>query len=139
MFRLIWECNQDNEADFNNRCHEVKGEHLLVKIKKESIRRLMDACDCEAALLLAEDIADFIPENTMRTGSIRAAECRFQLDQRGYAKAMQGIDHKFQPIEMGDQRQLFEYVLSLQDLEDPGRGIIRIFCADLTPSRTGLV
>lgn len=45
---------------------------------------------------------------------LRAAECRLQLDQRGYAKAMQGIDHKFQPIEMGDQRQLFEYVLSLQ-------------------------
>ena len=65
-----------------------------------------------AAQLLAQDIADFIPENTM--SMLRAAECRLQLDQRGYAKAMQGIDHKFQPIEMGDRRQLFEYVLSLQ-------------------------
>lgn len=108
----FWECNQDNEADFNNRCHEVKGEHLLVKIKKESIRRLLDAYDYKAALLLAQDIADFIPENTM--SMLRAAECRLQLDQRGYAKAMQGIDHKFQPIEMGEHRLLFEYVLSLQ-------------------------
>ena len=45
---------------------------------------------------------------------IQAAECRLQLDQSGYTKAMQGIGHKFTPIEMGDQRQIFEYVLSLQ-------------------------
>ena len=108
----FWELNQDNEPDFTNRCREVKGEHLLVKIKKESIRRLLDAYNYKAALLLAQDIADFIPEDTMRM--LQAAECRLQLDKSGYTKAMQGIPHKFTPIEMGDQRQIFEYVLSLQ-------------------------
>ena len=108
----FWELNQDNEPDFTNRCHEVKGEHLLVKIKKESIRRLLDAYDYKAALLLAQDISDFILEDTMRM--LQAAECRLQLDKSGYTKAMQGIQYKFTPIEMGDQRQIFEYVLSLQ-------------------------
>lgn len=108
----FWECNQDNEQGFRNRCHEVKGEHLLVKIKKESIRRLLDAYNYKAALMLAQDIADFIPEQTMRM--LQAAEYRLQLDQRGYTKATKGIDCKFQPIEAADQCQLFEYVLSLQ-------------------------
>lgn len=108
----FWELNQDNDPDFTNRCHEVKGEHLLVKIKKESIRRLLDAYDYKAALLLAQDISDFISEDTMRM--LQAAECRLQLDKSGYTKAMQGIQYKFTPIEMGDQRQIFEYVLSLQ-------------------------
>ena len=30
-----WECNQDNEPDFPNRCLEVQSEHLLVKIKRK--------------------------------------------------------------------------------------------------------
>ncbi len=68
---------------------------------------------------------------------LRAAECRLQLDQRGYAKAMQGIDHKFQPIEMGDQRQLFEYVLSLQIKNAAGQ--LFGFSARIDSSRTGLV
>lgn len=108
----FWELDQDNEPDFTNRCHEVEGEHLLVKIKKESIRRLLDAYNYKAALLLAQDIAEFIPADTMRM--MQAAECRLQLDKSGYTKAMQGMKHKFTPIEMSDHRQIFEYVLSLQ-------------------------
>src|SRR5699024_4664750 len=45
-----WDCDQDNEMDYPNRCQEVQSEHLLVKIKKESIQRLLNAYDYQAAL-----------------------------------------------------------------------------------------
>lgn len=109
---LFWDCNQDNEPNFTNRCREVKGEHLLVKIKKESIQRLLHAYNYRAALMLAQDIEAFMPDEAMKM--LRAAECRLQLDQSGYAKAMKGVEHKFMPIEMGNQRRVFEYVLGLQ-------------------------
>ena len=61
----FWECNQDNEPDFPNRCQEVDSEHLLVKIKKESIQRLLNAYNYQAALLLAQEISEFISPRTM--------------------------------------------------------------------------
>lgn len=107
-----WECNEDNTEDFYNRCHEVPNDHLLVKIKKESIQRLLDAYNYKAAMLMAQDISEFIPEKAMKM--LQAAECRLQLDQRGYDKALQGLRCQFMPIESGEYRQIFEYVLSLQ-------------------------
>lgn len=107
-----WECNEDNTEDFYNRCHEVPSDHLLVKIKKESIQRLLDAYNYKAAMLMAQDISEFIPEQAMKM--LQAAECRLQLDQRGYDKALQGLRCQFMPIESGEYRQIFEYVLSLQ-------------------------
>lgn len=62
--------------------------------------------------MLAQDIEAFMPDEAMKM--LRAAECRLQLDQSGYAKAMKGVEHKFMPIEMGNQRRVFEYVLGLQ-------------------------
>lgn len=107
----FWECNQDNEPDFPNRCQEVDSEHLLVKIKKESIQRLLNAYNYQAALLLAQEISEFISPRTMRM--LEAAACRLQLDQRGYEKAVQGLDLSWLPVQTGNQRKVFEYVLSL--------------------------
>ena len=61
-----WELNQDNEPNFPNRCQEVHSEHLLVKIKKESIQRLLNAFNYQAALILAREISDFIPPKVMK-------------------------------------------------------------------------
>ncbi len=106
----FWECNQDNEPDFPNRCQEVDSEHLLVKIK-ESIQRLLNAYNYQAALLLAQEISEFISPRTMRM--LEAAACRLQLDQRGYEKAVQGLALSWLPVQTGNQRKVFEYVLSL--------------------------
>lgn len=107
-----WACNEDNTENFVDRCREVESDHLLVKIKKESIQRLLDAYNYKAALLMAQDIAEFVPERAMQM--LYAAECRLQLDQRGYDKALQGLGCQFMPVENGEHRQIFEYVLSLQ-------------------------
>ena len=107
-----WACNEDNTENFFDRCREVEIDHLLVKIKKESIERLLEAYNYEAALMMAQDIAEFVPERAMQM--LHAAECRLQLDQRGYDKALQGLECRFMPVENGEHRQIFEYVLSLQ-------------------------
>lgn len=126
---FFWETNEDNAPEFQHRCWEVQSEQLLVKIKKESIQRLLDAYDYKAALLLAEDIRDSVSPRAMQM--LKAAECRSQLDLSGYAKALKGLDVKFMPIEAGDQRKIFEYVLNLQiKLE---QGSYADFLRGLTP------
>ena len=107
-----WECNQDNEPGFPNRCLEVQSEHLLVKIKKESIQRLLNAYDYQAALLLAQEISDFIAPEAMKM--LEAAACRAQLDQQGFDKALQGLNVSWIPVKTSGPRQVFEYVLSLR-------------------------
>ena len=108
----FWECDQDNEPEYRNRCEEVCSEHLLAKIKKESIQRLLNAYDYQAALLLAKEIKDFISPTAMRM--LEAAVCRIQLDQQGYDKALQGMELSWIPVKMTKQRQIFEYVLNLR-------------------------
>lgn len=107
-----WELNQDNEPNFPNRCQEVHSEHLLVKIKKESIQRLLNAFNYQAALILAREISDFIPPKVMKM--LEAAACRAQLNQRGFDQARQGFGDSWIPVKMAGQRSVFEYVLSLR-------------------------
>jgi len=125
----FWATNQDNEANFKNRCHEVRGEQLLVKIKKESIRRLLDAYDYRAAVILAQEIKDSLTPRAM--AMLKAAECRSQLDLNGYARALNGFDVKFMPVEAGNQRKIFEYALSLQS--KLAQGSYADFLRGLTP------
>ena len=61
--------------EYQDRCQEVGSSHLMAKIKKESILRLMDAFDYKAALMLAQDIREFLPSESLRL--LEAAVCRF--------------------------------------------------------------
>jgi hypothetical protein len=72
----------------------------------------LDAYDYAAAVLLAQEIAEFLPAEGLPM--LRAAACRLQLDQSGYTKETKGMELDWIPIKTGNQRQLFEYVLGLQ-------------------------
>lgn len=115
---LFWACNEDNAPQYKDRCKETGSSHLMAKIKKESILRLMDAFDYKAALMLAQDIREFLPVECLRL--LEAAVCRLELDGSGYAKAMKGLPRSFIPITDGGQRQIFEYLLQLKVRQEQG-------------------
>lgn len=90
----------------------------MAKIKKESILRLMDAFDYKAALMLAQDIREFLPSESLRL--LEAAVCRLELNGSGYAKAMKNLPQSFIPVTDGGQRQVFEYLLQLKVRQEQG-------------------
>lgn len=123
---LQWECNQDNQQDFMNRCEVYSGEPLLVKIKKEIIMKHIEAYDYCAALRIAKEIEAYVSIEVIKL--LEAAVCRIQLNKSGVDKAIKDINYRMFPID-GTERLLFEYVLWLkikmirEDYADFIRGI----------------
>lgn len=109
----FWECNEDNKENFEKRCHEFQQVNLLAKLKKEMIVQLVRAYDYHAALALAKDMREFLPEDVYAL--LQAAEQRLMLNLRGVGTALQGTKYKIFPIETaGNKRDIFEYILYLQ-------------------------
>jgi CRISPR type III-A/MTUBE-associated protein Csm6 len=128
----FWQCNEDNTANYRNRCREEHGANLLARIKKESIVRLLNAYNYSAALLLAKEIEESLSAASLQM--LQAAVCRLQLDQSGYTKAIKDLELNWIPIKTGDQCRLFEYMLGLQvrlkqeNYVDFIRGLTPIVC-----------
>lgn len=131
-----WENNFDNLEDyFENRCQEIECENLTVLLKRNMIRKFIEAYDYNAALMVADDIKDDISEQTY--SMIAAAAARLQLDLTKYTRNMQKMQgYDFMPVKSGNQRKLIEYLLSLEmkikkgELADFLRGITPVI-ADL--------
>ncbi len=125
------ELNEDNQADFVNRCLASQNENLLVQFTKQSIIKLINAFDYTAALVLAEQIEGFFTKDAI--AYLRAAKARINLDLAGYTKALKETKADFMPIKSGDKRKIFEYVLMLTVREKQGnyadfiRGLTPIF------------
>ena len=107
-----WECNEDNERNFEKRCSEFQQVNLLAKIKKEMIVRLIEAYDYQAALDIAESIDEFIPKEVLTL--LMAAKCRLMLDHKGVRRALQGTIYNIFPVNSGKHLIIFEYLLYLQ-------------------------
>lgn len=124
-----WACNEDCETPFVNRCEEMQGLNLLSKIKKETIRKMLDAYDYAAAFTIAEEIAEFLPEEALDL--LRIAKSRCLLDQRTISKLMTKKKYDLFPIQDGNKREIFEYVLVLQIKQK--RGDYADFIRGITP------
>jgi len=110
---LFWEMNNDNNAEtFKDRTVIVKSNNLLARIKKEIMIKMIDAYNYKAAKEIADDIKEYIDGNVLDL--IHAAYCRSQIDLSGYDKALKNKKYDFMPIKTGDEREIFEYLISLQ-------------------------
>lgn len=108
-----WECNADCQPNFTNRTSCSKNYNLIMKMKKEILRKHIDAYDYHAALSVAEEIPR-LPKETH--DYLRAACARIQLDMRGVDSLIPAggpAGAIFSPIRRDDKRSVAEYLLWL--------------------------
>lgn len=109
---LIWEMNEDNDSDAQNRCEEIKCLNLIKMLKIEAIKKHISAYDYAAALSVANEIKQDISENALCL--IQIADARAKLNLRKISTLMKNIQYDIYPIKEGDKQKIFEYVLGLQ-------------------------
>ena len=108
----LWELDEDNEGDAPNRCEEIKCLNLMKMLKIEAIKKHIRAYDYSAALTVATEIRQDLPEDAFRM--LQIANERIKLNLRNISKLMAGRTYDIYPIRDGDKQKIFEYTLVLQ-------------------------
>lgn len=124
-----WECDLDNE-DPIDRTSVVESTNFMVKVKKQNIRRLVEANDYEAAISLAMDIRGHLNEDAIRL--LKAALARMRLDYAGVIKELNGTGFNIIPVKNDKQRETAEYLLWLGIILK--RGDYLSFIRGITPA-----
>ncbi len=109
---INWELNEDNLADAPNRCTEVKSLNLMKMIKAEMIKKHVMAYDYAAALTVASEMKEDIPEDAYIL--LQIMDARVKLNRRKISKLMAGKSYDIYPVKEGDKQKIFEYALVLQ-------------------------
>lgn len=130
-----WECNIDNGEAFVDRTSIVESDRFLAKVKKDNISKYIMAYDYNSALKMAEEIKDFIPQETIKL--ISAAVMRFRLDYNGVAKALSGTEYDIIPIKDDKKRNITEYFLWLGIVL--AKGDYLSFIRGITPAAMALM
>lgn len=107
-----WELNEDNEPGAPNRCHETKYLNLLKTIKSDTIKKHVEAYDYHAALAVAEEIKEDIPQDAYTL--IQIADARLKLNNGKVSSLAAGAGINVYPIRDADKQKIFEYALTLQ-------------------------
>lgn len=107
-----WELNEDNEENSMNRCTEVKSLNLLKMIKLEMMKKHILAYDYMAALAVASEIKNEIPEEAYIL--LKVASERIKLNRREISKLMLNQTYDLYPVKEGNKQKIFEYALVLQ-------------------------
>jgi CRISPR-associated protein (Cas_Csm6). len=122
-----WELNEDNEKNAPNRCTEVKCLNLMKMLKVETIKKHIWAYDYSAALSVAKEIKEDLPDDAYRM--LQIADARIRLDQSKISALLDDKKYDIYPIKEGNKQKIFEYALALQtkiakqELADFIRGI----------------
>ncbi|MDO4492122.1 MAG: hypothetical protein Q4B85_13760 [Lachnospiraceae bacterium] len=108
---LYWECNEDNEEGFEDRCTESKSQNLMDQIKRKNIARYVESYDYVAALQMAETLVNPLPDSVM--AMLRGANCRMKLDINGMTRELGVAKNEILPIRHDKYRNIFEHLLNL--------------------------
>lgn len=109
--QTLWELNEDNEDNFENRCQEIKCPSLSLIKQEEIIKKLVRSYDYEAA----KQVCDMLPPETTagyRT-LIELACARMQLDFPAMNKWDNSLSKRCLPIKDDRKQKYFEYALQL--------------------------
>ena len=107
----LWELNEDNLPDAENRCRNVYCPNLSNIKQAEIIKQLVREYDYKAALSAAE----LLPEESTKSymDLLRAAFSRLQLDNRDINVVVNKYGMSGFPIKNEDTKKYFEYALAL--------------------------
>jgi len=126
---IYWELNEDNLDGYEDRCSISSTLNLMERIKKEIIKRHIDAYDYHAACTVAESMNSI--GDKART-LLQLARNRILLKQREVDKLRILFDELIIPVFNGEARKIVEYLLWLdiklkrQEYADFIRGITPI-------------
>lgn len=109
---LMWEYNEDNQPDAENRCLDVSLPALALMKKEEIIKMHIRACDYRASLQVADTLPAHATEKYIDL--IRMAAARLQFDLSTVSKLEVKTGFHCLPIRSGDAIRRFEYALNLQ-------------------------
>ena len=112
LVKELWEMNEDNVPDCENRCEEVKCPALSLIKNEEIIKKHIQAYDYAAALSLAKSLPQMKTKSYLPL--IEVAQYRYLLDFRGVDKMHVPESKDFFPIKSGDNKKYFEYTLNLE-------------------------
>ena len=103
----LWELNEDNAADFENRCEEIVCPTLSDMMKKEIIRKHVLVYDYQAALDVAETLSNK-PEKLMN--ALKMSVDRYLMKRSVDYYMKEGVKFSL-PVQNSKYRDYFEYAL----------------------------
>lgn len=106
---IQWELNEDNAEDYENRCTVSSSINMAAKIKKEIIKKHINAYDYIAALRVAKDMEGFISDDALRL--IEAAASRLRLDRNTCDKLMAKDSYDIFPFKEREECKIAEYTI----------------------------
>lgn len=108
----LWELNEDNLPDAQNRCVEINCPSLLKLKQEEAIKKHINVYDYQAALTLAESMPKTYTRRYFDLLKIGNYRMRLQLSETDKIKIENST--KIFPVRDSDKRMVFEYTLGLQ-------------------------
>lgn len=106
---LQWELNEDNAEDYENRCTVSSSINMAARMKKEIIKKHINAYDYVAALAIAEDMEGFISEDAIRL--MKAGVSRLRLDRNTCDKLMAKDSYDIFPFKGREECRIVEYII----------------------------
>lgn len=109
--KFLWEANEDNIENFENRCEEVKCPTLSLIKSEEIIKKHVLSYDYAAAI----DVIKTLPDDKTRHYNklLEMAQSRVLLDYYNSINIMKDFDFDFFPIKSSNEIKYFEYALNL--------------------------
>lgn len=111
--KLMWELNEDNQENFENRCMEVECLSLTNLKNEELIKKLIREYDYDAALLVAKELGE---SANSYIEYLEFAKNRLLLNFDGVNKFISVnklTGTPYNPVFNTKERKYFEYLLSL--------------------------
>jgi CRISPR type III-A/MTUBE-associated protein Csm6 len=107
----MWEVNTDNNDGFENRCSEPTCPNLTLLLKKNILGKHIEAYDYSAALDVAKEIKEELPEDGMTL--LEVALDRTQLNFSSVNAKCTSIQEDILPVKSSKDVILFEYALEM--------------------------
>lgn len=107
----LWELNEDNQDNFENRCKEVRCPTLSALKKEEIIKKHIAVYDYRAAISVAQTMPSGYDVKYLEF--LRLADARLLLDSVEVDKILKKNDFFRLPVQSGGGRIDFEYALIL--------------------------
>lgn len=107
----LWELDEDNGENYENRCREIECPTLSKIKKEEMIKKHVEAYDYQAALDVADTLS--VKETEGYWNMIELASKRLLLDFSGVDKLASKTGVQCLPVRSSSDRKYFEYALSV--------------------------
>ena len=111
--QTLWELNEDNSENTENRCSEIHCPSLLMLKQEEMIKQHIAVYDYHAALTVAVAMPPVYTRSYINL--VRAADFRQQLLLSDADKICNAFGINMFPVKDSNKRKYFEYALMLQN------------------------